>query len=350
MIDKNKPVLVTGATGYVAGWIIKRLLDEGLTVHACVRNPNNKDKLNHLDQLKSSSTGDIKYFKADLLENGSFQEAMKGCSIVFHTASPFTYDFKDPQKELVDPAKLGTRNVLGCVNSTESVKRVVLTSSCAAVYGDNVDLMSIPNKTLTEENWNTSSSLKHNPYSFSKTVAEKEAMTICSSQSRWKLVILNPSLVFGPSLNPFSTSESFDIMRQFGNGVMKIGVPDISLGIVDVRDLSEAHFRAAFDENAIGRYIISGHNTSMLKISRILMTKYKDYPLPPRALPKFLAWLFVPIFDKNTTRKFIRRNVNYEFRADSSKSINQLQMVYRPLEESVLEMFQQLIETKQISS
>ena len=81
--------MVTGATGYVAGWIVKKLLDEGLTVHAPVRNPDNIESLKYLDALASKSKGQIKYFKADLLKEGSYDEAMKDCELVFHTASPF---------------------------------------------------------------------------------------------------------------------------------------------------------------------------------------------------------------------------------------------------------------------
>ena len=76
-IDKNKPVMVTGATGYVAGWIVKRLLEEGLTVHAPVRNPDNIDSLKYLNAIAAKSKGEIKYFKADLLNEGSYDAAMK---------------------------------------------------------------------------------------------------------------------------------------------------------------------------------------------------------------------------------------------------------------------------------
>ncbi|MDP4965141.1 MAG: NAD(P)H-binding protein, partial [Salibacteraceae bacterium] len=75
-IDKTKPVLVTGATGYLAGWIVKKLLDDGITVHAAVRNPDKKEKLAHLDALAAKAPGSIKYFKADLLNEGSYAEAM----------------------------------------------------------------------------------------------------------------------------------------------------------------------------------------------------------------------------------------------------------------------------------
>ena len=138
-IDKSKPVLVTGATGYVAGWVVKKLLDQGIMVHAAVRDPQNTKKLAHLEKLAKESKGSIKYFKSDLLKEGSYAEAMEGCELVFHTASPYTLSVKDPQKELVEPALNGTRNVLNQANKTASVKRVVLTSSCAAIYcGDAI--------------------------------------------------------------------------------------------------------------------------------------------------------------------------------------------------------------------
>ena len=260
-IDKKRPVMITGATGYVAGWIVKKLLDEGLTVHAPVRDPENAQRIQHLIKIAEDAPGKIEFYKADLLDEGSYAEAMTGCQIVFHTASPFKIDVADPQKELIDPAQLGTRNVLEEVNRTPSVERVVLTSSCAAIYGDNADLKDTPNGIFTEEIWNTSSSLDHQPYAYSKTLAEKEAWKLNEKQTRWDLVTINPSLVIGPGINPYTTSESFKIIKQFGDGSAKAGAPFIGFGVVDVRDLAEAHFKAAFIPEAKGRYIISGHNT-----------------------------------------------------------------------------------------
>lgn len=346
-IDKTKPVLVTGATGYVAGWLVKKLLDEGITVHAAVRDPENKKKLQYLDDLAKNSKGTIQYFKSDLLEVGSYEKAMKGCELVFHTASPFTSKINDPQKELVDPAKLGTRNVLEQASKTTSVKRVVLTSSCAAIYGDNADLQNTPNGVFTEEIWNTSSSLTHQAYSFSKTEAEKEAWQIVKAQSKWDLVVINPSLVLGPAINPEAvTSESFNIVKQFGNGTMKMGTPRMGIGAVDVRDVAEAHFRAGFTPEANGRHIVSGHNTWFLEMANALRPKYGDkYPLPKKEMPKWLIWLVGPMLNKMLTRKSISLNMNLPFKADNSKSIKELGMTYRPLEKSMNDMFQQLIDT-----
>ena len=338
-IDNNQTVLVTGATGYVAGWIIKRLLDEGITVHAAVRDPDNRDKIKHLDDLARHAPGKLKFFKADLLEQGSYREAMEGCGIVFHTASPFTLNVKDPQKELVDPALLGTRNVLLTANSIAAVTRVVLTSSCAAIYGDNADMIDTLDGIFTEQVWNGSSSLTHHPYSFSKTVAEREAWNLANSQSRWQLVVVNPSLVMGPGINAAATSESFNLVKQLGNGKMKSGVPDIGLGMVDVRDLAEAHFRAGFWPDANGRNIISAHNTSFPELARALLPEFDAYPVPRRILPKWLVWLVAPLVDKSTTRHYVARNVGYPWAADHGKSRHVVRVVFDVFDQSIETIF-----------
>ncbi len=348
-IDSSSPVLVTGATGYVASWIVKDLLTAGVTVHAAVRDPENTEKLKYLNEIAEKTAGKIRYFKTNLLDEGSYAEAMAGCSIVFHTASPFTVDVKDPQKELVDPARLGTRNVLLEATKTPSVKRVVLTSSCAAVYGDNIDLEKIPNGIFTEENWNQSSSLAHNPYSFSKKEAEKEAWKIADAQDRWQLVTVNPSLVMGPGINPRASSESFNLIRQMGNGTMKAGVPDLGMGVVDVRDVAQAHIAAAYTPQAKGRYITSGHNTSLPEMAKQLLPKFGDhYPIPRKRMPKFLVWLLGPITTPGLTRKFVARNVGYPWKGDNSKSIEELGMKYRSLSQTMNDFFQQIVDTGQL--
>jgi dihydroflavonol-4-reductase len=149
MIERSAPVMITGATGYVAGLLVKKLLVEGLTAQA--RDLNTPEKLKYLNELAATNPGEIRFFKADLLDDGSYSKAMAGCELVFHTTSPFKIDVKDPRKELVDPALLGTRNVLETADRTPSVKRVALTSSCAATYGNNADLQKTPNGVFTEK-------------------------------------------------------------------------------------------------------------------------------------------------------------------------------------------------------
>lgn len=341
-IDNTKPVMVTGATGYVAGRLVEKLLTEGITVHAAVRTPDNKEKTQFLDALAEKLPGSIKYFKSDLLDEGSYDEAMSGCEVVYHTASPFSLQVNDPQKDLVDPALKGTRNVLESANRTESVKRVVVTSSCAAIYGDSKDVLSMPNQQLTEDQWNTSSSLEHQPYSYSKTVAEKEAWKIAEAQDRWHLVTINPSFVIGPGINPHGTSESFEIMKQIGKGDFKMGAPEFNIGCVDVRDLAVAHYNAGTLPNVEGRHITSAHNSSFGEIASIIKDAFPSYPIGTRKLPKFMIWLMAP--SVGMTRKMVSLNIGYPWKADNSKSIEKLNMNYRPLKETVTEFFGSLVD------
>ena len=345
-IDRSKPILVTGATGYVAGWLVKRLLEEGMTVHAAVRDPQKEEKVHHLNGIAKNSNGTIKYFKSDLLNEGSYAEAMQGCELVFHTASPFTSEYDDPQKELIEPAVKGTANVLNQANKTDSVKRIVLTSSCAAIYTDAIEVKDTPNGKLTEEMWNTTASLDYQPYSYSKTLAEKKAWEINKSQQKWDLVTINPSLVMGPPLNPnATTSESFSLLKQLGDGTFKMGAPKLGVGLVDVRDVAEAHYQAGFTPSANGRYITSAHNTNFVEFGEALEPKYGDsYPVPTRALPKWLLLLIGPYVNKNLSRKFIRNNVNIEWRADNSKIKNDLNINFRPMQETMEDSFQVLID------
>ena len=345
-IDPKTPILVTGATGYVAGRLVEKLLARGHSVHAAVRDPENQQKLQHLSHLAETLPGSIRYFKSDLLDPGSYAEAMAGCELVYHTASPFSIDVQDPVKELIEPAKLGTRNVVEQANQTPSVKRVVLTSSCAAIYGDNADLEKTPDGIFTEEIWNTSSSVEHQPYSYSKTLAEREAWEIHRNQDRWDLVTINPTLVMGPGINPHGTSESFNMMKQYGDGTLKAGVPRWGFGIVDVRDLAEAHYRAGFAPEAHGRYIVSGHNSDLADLATPLRDHFGNaYPFPTRTMPKWLVWLVGPFVNKAMTRKAVSLNVGLPWKGDNSKSVRELGMSYRALDQSVVDFFQQMVDS-----
>lgn len=345
-IDKTKPVLVTGANGYVASWLVKKLLDEGITVHAAVRNPENEAKVGHLTKAAANAKGTLKFFKADLLTPGAYKEAMEGCELVFHTASPFITDVKNAQKELIEPALNGTKNVLETAKEVASVKRVVLTSSVAAMYSDAIDTINAPKGMLTEEVWNTTASIDYQPYSYSKTLAEKKAWEIAESQNKWDLVVINPSFVLGPPMNAKqTTSETLNALKMLGNGTMKMGVPKVGLGIVDVRDVADAHFKAGFTPNANGRYITAAHNSDFLEMGTVLLPKYGDkFPLPKRAIPKWLIMLIGPIVNKLFSRKYLKNNVDIPWKADNSKIKKDLGMTFRPLKETMEDSFQVMID------
>jgi nucleoside-diphosphate-sugar epimerase len=344
-IDKSKPVLVTGATGYVAGVVIKELLDEGVTVHATVRDASKKDSFQYLQDVADQSPGTIKFFSADLLLKGSFAEAMKGCAVVFHMASPFNMGGKgiDPQTALVDPAVKGTENVLFEVNNTPSVKRVVVTSSAASIYHSASETYTTVNGELTEEHWNRGSSLTDGPYSLSKTLAEQRAWSIAGSQTQWDLSTLNPSLVLGPGLKYHQSSESYKTLITITGGELAYGCPNFGFGVVDVREVAHAHLAAGFNEKATGRHILSGTNTSMFSIAQAMLPKYEEYPLPTGKVPFFLLYLIAPYLGVGLTRSNIWNNVNVEIKFNTSKSKKELGVAYRPLEETLGDMMEQVI-------
>ncbi|NMH70636.1 aldehyde reductase [Bacillus sp. RO3] len=333
-------VLVTGGTGFVASWLVKELLEQGHDVRTTVRNLQKEEKYRHLKEIESSTPGTLTVYEADLLKEGSFDRAVEGSEFVFHTASPFLINgIKDPEKELVEPAKKGTENVLTSVNKAQSVRRVVLTSSVVAIFGDHIDMKGKPH--FTEADWNTTSSTHHQPYNYSKTLAEKEAWKMVKAQDRWDLVTINPSFVMGPALTKRTDSTSTSTILSFLTGGFKTGVPDLATGVVDVRDIAKAHVLAAFTPEAEGRYIISGGQTTFIEIAKMIERNFPGhYHLPARVVPKPLIWLIAPTV--GLTRPYVSKNVGYPVAFDTNKSIRELGMTYRSLETTFVDQVNQM--------
>lgn len=341
-IDATKPVLVTGASGYVASWIIRYLLEDGYTVRGTVRDPEKASGLEHLRALAEAHPGRLTLHRADLLDEGSFAEAMDGCELVMHTASPFIVGrVRDPEAQLVRPALEGTRNVLGSVNATPSVKRVVLTSSVVAICGDNIDMKG--RGPFTEADWNTTSSLEHQPYPYSKTVAEKAAWDMAEAQDRWDMVTIHPGLVLGPALTTASKSGSMTTMKAFIDYSLATGAPDLAMGLVDVRDVARAHVAAGFTPDAHGRYITNAQSITMLEIGQALRRRFgRSYPFPYTTVPKAAFRLIAPF--AGFTREFVDKNVGWPLAFDNSRSIAELGLAYRPAEDTIGDHFQQMID------
>ncbi len=344
MNTKTTPILVTGATGYIASWVIKQLLEKGHTVHATVRDLNKKKSFAHLEKIANQSSGSLQLFQANLLEPGSFDQAMQGCEVVLHMASPFVVtNYKDAVKDIIEPAVLGTENVLNSVNNTESVKRVVVTSSIASTYGDAIDIRQTANNEFDESHWNTTSSEAHQPYPYSKVMAERKAWDMQKAQTRWDLVCINPALVLGPSLTPSTQSGSVEVLQQFANGMTLAGVPPMWNGIVDVRDVADAHLQAAFNPKAENRYIISGGTLSLLEMGKILRQRFGNkFPFPRNQLPKAAFKLLGPFI--GFSKSFVELNMGYPIYFNADKSKKELGIHYRNIETSLVEHFQQLLD------
>lgn len=336
-----KNILVTGGTGYIGSWVVKNLLEAGYTVRLTTRDKTRTSKFEHLTVIASESPGALEIYEADLLKEGSFDEPAEGYDAIIHMASPFTLRFDDPEKELVEPALSGTENVLMAANKTDSVKKVVLTSSVAAVHGDNIDMKEKGLKEFTEANFNTSSSVEHQPYSYSKVVAEKKAWEIYEKQNNWQLVVINPSFVLGPPLNAITNSESLQFMQDMLSGKFYLGAPNLQFGFVDVRDVARAHLLALECGEAEGRYILAERTMSVYDLSKMIKQLFgKKYRLPLMRAPKFMLYLTGWMF--GLTRKFIKRNVGYFIKLNSTKSREKLGLKYRPLKETIVDMVNQM--------
>lgn len=338
------PVLVTGGNGYVASWLVKRLLDLGLDVRATVRDPQDPRKTAHLNAVAHDCPGTLSLLRADLLDPDAFDPAMADCRLVFHTASPLIVRrVKDPLRDLIEPATAGTRNVLEAANRTPSVRRVVLTSSIVATYGDAADLEHIDGDRFDESHWNTTSGENHQPYSYSKTLSERLAWQMAEEQSRWDLVVVNPGLVLGPGLSPHTRAEGVLMMLDLGNGYYRFGAPELEFAVVDVRDVAEGHLVAALTPEASGRHILVNESLGLIEIAEILRERFGDgFPFPRRTVPNPVALMLAP--RRGIPQAVARRNLGYPLRFDNTRSRTALGMSYRPARESVVDHFQQLLD------
>jgi len=334
-------VLVTGGSGFVASHLILQLLEAGATVHTTVRSLKNTAKVKPLTDVQRRFPDRLKLFEADLLKAGSFDAAMVGCRFVFHVASPFKLPekIKDGQSEMVDPALKGTRNVLNSVNKTESVSRVVMTSTIGAIFGDYIDVRSMINNTVSEEYFNTSSNVNNNPYHYSKVAAEREAWKINSEQSRWSLVTINPGMILGPSLTPASESGSLFLLDEMFKGYFFYGMPDLSLACVDVREVAAAHIRAAVSPDARGRYILSeDHTRTFLEIAGHARKIHpKPYLLPAWQIPNIVVRIIGPLF--GLTQQYMTNHLGVRFSLDNARSRKELGIIYRPFQETMADHY-----------
>ncbi|XP_020550215.1 cinnamoyl-CoA reductase 1-like [Sesamum indicum] len=272
-----KTVCVTGASGYIASWLVKFLLQRGYIVKASVRDPNDPKKTQHLLALDGAKER-LHLIKADLLEQGSFDAVVDGCDGVFHTASPVKFASTDPQGELIDPALKGTLNVLGSCAKTPSVKRVVLTSSIAAILANGKPRT--PELVLDETWWSDPEFCKQTQqwYLLSKTLAEDAAWKFVKEKGM-DMVAINPSMVIGPLLQPTLNTSSAAILNLM-NGAKTY--PNAAYGWVNVKDVANAHILAFENPTANGRYCMTNRVAHFSQVVKILRELYPTFQLPEK--------------------------------------------------------------------
>jgi len=333
-------VLVTGVTGYVGSHVVDQLTQRNYVVRGTVRNSKDEKKIEFIKKINPN----IQLFDADLLKPGSFDEAAKGADYILHVASPFILSVRDPQTELIDPAVNGTLEVLEAAKKSGSVKRVVITSSVAALHSHPDD--NGLDYVFNEKDWNTKSSLIDNPYAYSKVLAEKAAWSWIEKEEnkgKFDIVTILPSVIVGP-LFSLPLSSSVTIMRDVVSGAYP-GAPRLAFDFVDVRDVATAHILAMEEKAASGRYVVNGGAHELIDICKMMTPHFPAYSIPQRILPNFFVYV-AAIFDSRLTFSFLNHNLSQKVKFDHSRVQKELNLQFTPIEKSLVDCINTLIDLK----
>ncbi|HEX8388199.1 MAG TPA: NAD-dependent epimerase/dehydratase family protein [Sphingomonas sp.] len=330
----TETVLVTGGSGYIAGFLIRRLLDEGWAVRTTVRSAK------RTPELKTRFGGALDVRVADLDADAGWAEAAAGCTHVAHVASPFPPEAPRDEQELIRPARDGALRVLRAARDA-GVKRFVMTSSTAALsYGV------APGQTrFTEKDWTDPTSPDTPAYPRSKTIAERAARDwVAAEGGDLEFVTINPAAVLGPLENG-DLSSSINIVKKALEGSVP-GYPDIGFSVVDVRDVADLHHRALVEPGLAGeRFIAANGYLTLAEVGAILRRELgpEAKRVPKRTLPNWLVRLigrFDPVVGAIVGDLSRRRE------ADGSHAKQRLGWSPRPVEQSVVATARSLIDLK----
>jgi nucleoside-diphosphate-sugar epimerase len=323
-------VLVTGATGFVAGHCVEELLAHGYAVRGTVRDPGNEEKVAHLRALG----GDLELVAADLDADDGWAAAVAGCSYVLHVASPFPYGTPDHEDDLIRPAVQGTLRVLRACAADSGVRRVVLTSSLAAI----VEGHDKRDRTVrTEDDWSV---VEASPaYQKSKTLAERAAWDYARTHGDFELVALNPGMVLGP-LQRASAGTSVQPVQQLLARKVPAS-PRVGFATVDVRDLAVAHRLAMESSVAAGRrYILAGNHSWLRDMAKTLAEEFPANRVPTGALPDWLVWTLAR-FDRSM--RMVWDFVGRENLVSAERATRELGWTMRPLRETLRDTGESLV-------
>jgi len=270
-------VCVTGAAGFIGSWLIMRLLEQGYTVRATVRDPENLKKVKNLLDLPKADTN-LTLWKADLNEEGSFDEAIDGCCGVFHVATPMDFESKDPENEVIKPTINGVLGIIRSCEKAKTVKRLVFTSSAGTV---NVQEHQQPQ--YDETNWSDLDFINQKKmtgwmYFVSKTLAEKAAWE-AAKENHIDFISIIPTLVVGPFITPtFPPSLITALSPITGNeahySIIRQGQ------FVHLDDLCQSHIFLYENPQAEGRYICSSHDATINDLATMMRQKWPEYNIP----------------------------------------------------------------------
>ena len=285
-------VLVSGGSGYIAGFLIRQLVAEGWMVHTTVRSLAKEPGVRKLLAVDDSR---LRFFAADLNADAGWAEAMAGCSHVAHVASPLPAGVPKDANELIVPARDGALRALRAAKAA-GVRRFVMTSSVAAIsYGRGRGIHH-----FTEADWTLLDKPGITPYIQSKTIAERAAREWMAKEGAGlEFCTINPSVVLGPVWSA-DYSASVIILKKLLDG--SVGAcPDIGFGVVDVRDIADLHVRALNAPGMAGeRFIASGPFLKLREMASILRAELgpQAHKVTTRNLPDWavrVAALFNPL-------------------------------------------------------
>jgi nucleoside-diphosphate-sugar epimerase len=244
-IPQGGTVAVTGSAGFIGGWVVRQLLDEGYRVRACVRDANDANKTGFLKAMPGYSSGRLTLHSADLDEAGCFDEIFKGCHGVAHLSHVSTYDDMDYVKTVCD-------HVINSVNMSETVNRVVVTSSIAAVISEQDMQELVRRPVLYEDRYPDEQNPKRLPergqgYSMGKVLAERAFSDAAEASGRWDAITCCPADNVGPiqathqkNFGPWQHNIETMLLGEYTQNVVGAYRPWYT---VDVRDVAEAHIR-----------------------------------------------------------------------------------------------------------
>ena len=324
-------VLVTGASGFIALHCIDQLLKAGHSVRGTLRTMSRSSEV---CEAVGEFSDRLEFAYGDLTGDDGWIEAAHGCDFVLHTASPVPREMPEHEADLIIPARDGTVRVLTAAKAA-GVKRVVLTSSIAAVTRDSSKPKS---HVYTEADWSVVDEAE--AYGKSKTIAERAAWDFAEEQGL-ELVTILPGPVLGPVLSK-DCSTSGDLVSQ----ILERGVPmvpPIGVTAVDVRDVAGAHVAAMTLPAVAGqRFICVGEPAWMKEIAKILANEYrpKGWKIPTRALPLWAANLGAYFHPRlKQAKPFLGKASAF----DTSKLQNMLGIKSRGIEEMVLDMAESMV-------
>jgi nucleoside-diphosphate-sugar epimerase len=330
-------VLVTGGSGYIGGWCVIGLLQQGYRVRTTVRSLARETEVRAW-LAKAVDAGDrLSFHAADLMSDAGWDEATEACDYVLHVASPIAVaEPKDPD-ELIVPAREGAKRAINAAIKA-GVKRVVMTSSVAATS----PLEASANNLSDETQWTDVGDPKLGAYGKSKTLAERAAWYLIAEKGgATTLATVNPALVVGPVLSR-DFSGSIQVVERLLGGRLP-GLPRLGWNIVDVRDVADLHIRAMTAPEAAGqRFIAAGNWAWMADVAAILKARLGEgaRKVPTNKVPDFVVHL-MGIFDKDVAGVAAGLGRKHDFSAAKAKAA--LGWTTRPIEETVVDCARSLI-------